>query len=164
MNLYSRGYTYRMNDFSYYPNYKKFLGKKILAVDFGSKVIGTAQFCPGRDPFPYISEKIIYKSDDESIKILKALIANDDIDVVVIGIPYFLDGKESTNTIHVKSFAQLLKSALPDQELFEQDETLTTKTAEERMKNSPEFNFKIDPTKIDCLSATIILEDFIRKD
>ena len=153
-----------MNDFSHYPNFKKFLGKKILAVDFGTKVIGTAQYCPGKDPFPYMSEKIIYKSHEESIKILKAIIANEDIDVVIIGIPYFLDGKESTNTINVKNFAQLLKHSLAGQELIEQDETLTTKAAEERMRNSPEFNFKVDPTKIDCLSATIILEDFIRKD
>lgn len=120
-------------------------------------------FAPGKDPFPYAAEKIIYKSHEDSIKTLKTLIANEDIDVVVIGVPYFLDGKESTNTINVRAFGQQLKSALIDQEFFEQDETLTTKAAEERMKNSPEFNFKIDPTKIDCVSATIILEDFIRE-
>jgi len=151
-----------MNDFSHYPTFQKFLNKRILAIDFGTKVIGTAMFCPGRDPFPYMAEKIIYRSHEDSIKTLKHLMANEDIDVVVIGIPYFVDGKESQNTINVRTFGQLLKNALNNQEFFEQDETLTTKTAEERMKNSPEFNFKVDPTKIDCLSATIILEDFIR--
>ena len=151
-----------MNDFSNYPNFQKFLNKRILSIDFGTKVIGTAMFCPGRDPFPYMSEKIIYKSHEESIKTLKNLADNEDIDVVVIGIPYFLDGKESQNTINIKNFSQLLKMSLLDRDFFEQDETLTTKAAEERMKNSPEFNFKVDPTKIDCLSATIILEDFIR--
>ena len=151
-----------MNDFSHYPNFQKFLNRRILAIDFGTKVIGTSTFCPGRDPFPVMSEKIIYKSHEESIISIKKLIENEDIDVVVIGIPYFLDGKESQNTINIKKFAQQLKNALKDKESFEQDETLTTKAAEERMKNSPEFNFKVDPTKIDCLSATIILEDFIR--
>jgi RNase H-fold protein (predicted Holliday junction resolvase) len=29
--------------------------------------------------------------------------------------------------------------------------------------NSPEYNFKVDLTKIDCLSASIILEDFMRE-
>ena len=151
-----------MNDFSHYPRYQQFLGKRILSIDFGTKVIGTAMFAPGRDPFPYAAEKIIYKSHADSIRTLKTLIANEAIDVVVIGIPYFLDGKESTNTINVRAFGLELKNALNDQEFFEQDETLTTKAAEERMKNSPEFNFKVDPTKIDCVSATIILEDFIR--
>lgn len=151
-----------MNDFSHYPTFQKFLNKRILAIDFGTKVIGTAVFCPGRDPFPIMAEKIIYKSHADSIKSLKDLVGNEDINVVVLGIPYFIDGKESQNTINVRNFGQLLKNALADQEFFEQDETLTTKAAEERMKNSPEFNFKVDPTKIDCLSATIILEDFIR--
>lgn len=162
MNLYSQIYTYLMNDYSNYPRFKQFLGKRILSIDFGTKVIGTAMFCPGRDPFPYAADKIIYKSQPESIKSLLSIISNEDIEVVVIGIPYFIDGKESSNTINVRAFGQLLKSALNDQEFFEQDETLTTKAAEERMKNSPEFNFKVDPTKIDCVSATIILEDFIR--
>jgi putative Holliday junction resolvase len=151
-----------MNDFSHYPRYQQFLSKRILSIDFGTKVIGTAMYCPGRDPFPYAAEKIIHKSHSDSIKSLLTIISNEDIEVVVIGIPYFLDGKESSNTVNVRNFGQELKSALNTQEFFEQDETLTTKAAEERMLNSPEFNFKIDPTKIDCVSATIILEDFIR--
>ena len=151
-----------MNDFAHYPRFQALLEKRILSIDFGSKVIGTAMFCPGRDPFPYVAEKIIYKSHDESLKVLSKLVSDEDIDVVVLGIPYFVDGKESTNTLAMKAFGELLKKAMPDKEFFEQDETLTTKSAEERMKNSPEYNFKVDPTKIDCLSAVIILEDFLR--
>lgn len=151
-----------MNDFSQYPRFQKFIGKNILAIDFGTKVIGTALFCPGKDPFPYTAEKIIYKSHLESIKAIKLILENESVDVVVLGIPYFVDGKESSNTIAVRDFGKLLKNELHLQEFFEQDETLTTKAAEDRMKNSPEYNFKVDPTKIDCVSATIILEDFIR--
>jgi putative Holliday junction resolvase len=162
VNLYSQIYTSLMNDYSNYSRFKQFLGKRILSIDFGTKVIGTAMFCPGRDPFPYSADKIIYKSHSESIESLLSIVSNEDIEIVVIGIPYFIDGKESTSTVNVRAFAEQLKSALITQDLYEQDETLTTKAAEERMMNSPEFNFKIDPTKIDCVSATIILEDFIR--
>jgi putative Holliday junction resolvase len=148
-----------------FPSYKRFqlsLNKKILAIDFGSKVIGTAMFCPGRDPFPYIAEKIIHLGIPQSLLALKNLIENESIGIIVLGIPYFLDGKESSNTLAIKSFGEELKKICPAQEFFEQDETLTTKAAEERMKNSPQYNFKVDPTKIDCVAATIILEDFIR--
>jgi putative Holliday junction resolvase len=162
VNLSYEIYTSLMNDFSNYPRFQALLGKKILSIDFGSKVIGTAMFCPGRDPFPYAAEKIIYKSHEESVRILSKLMADEDIEVVVLGIPYFVDGKESSNTLAMKAFGETLKKAILGIAFFEQDETLTTKTAEERMKNSPEYNFKVDPTKIDCLSATIILEDFIR--
>lgn len=153
-----------MEDFSLYPRYHALVAKRILAIDFGTKVIGTAMYCPGLDPFPYAAEKIIYKSHAESIKNLKTIIENDGIDIIVLGVPYFLDGKESDNTKKIKEFGELLKTACPDQQFFEQDETLTTKAAEDRMKSSPQYNFKVDITKIDCVAATIILEDFIRMD
>ncbi|MBC7430313.1 MAG: Holliday junction resolvase RuvX [Bacteriovorax sp.] len=151
-----------MEDFSFYPRYQKHIAKRILAIDFGTKVIGTAMYCPGQDPFPYIAEKIIYKSHEESIKGLKSIVENEGIDILVFGVPYFLDGGESDNTKRIKEFGKLLEAACPDQEFFEQDETLTTKAAEDRMKSSPQFNFKVDVTKIDCVAATIILEDFIK--
>ena len=47
---------------------------------------------------------------------------------------------------------------------FEQDETLTSQEAKDRMQNSPEYNFQIDVNRIDALSAQIILEDFLKKD
>ncbi|MBC7714807.1 MAG: Holliday junction resolvase RuvX [Rhizobacter sp.] len=151
-----------MEDFSFYPRYQKHIAKRILAIDFGTKVIGTAMYCPGMDPFPYIAEKIIYKSHTESIKTIKSIVENEGIDILVLGVPYYLDGKESDNTRRIKEFGEQLMTACPDQEFFEQDETLTTKAAEDRMKSSPQFNFKVDVTKIDCVAATIILEDFIK--
>lgn len=151
-----------MLDFASYDRYKAFVNKKIMAIDFGTKVVGTAFFCPGRDPFPYIGEKIIFKSQAETIARLKQIIEDESVDVLVLGVPYFIDGKESETTKLVKNFGKLLQASCPEQQFFEQDETLTTKAAEERMLNSPQFNFKIDVTMIDCVSATIILEDFIR--
>ena len=152
-----------MEDFSFYPNYKAFVGKRILAIDYGSKVVGTAMFTPGLDPFPFVAFKIIYHSDEQVIFELQKIIENEGVDILVLGVPYFIDGKESSQTTKVKHFGERLKNICPDQLFFEQDETLTTKAAEERMKQSPQYNFKVDVTKIDCVSAMIILEDFIRK-
>ncbi len=152
-----------MLDFSNYPQFMCFKNKTIMAIDFGHKVIGTAFFCPGRDPFPYAGQKIIYKSDQDTIKSLEHLIIEEGVDVLVLGIPYYLDGKTSETTILMLNFGKLLSSHFKTLDFFEQDETLSTKAAEERMKNSAQYNFKIDPTQIDCVAATIILEDFIRR-
>lgn len=119
-------------------------------------------FRPGRDPFPYSFQKIIYKSHEDSIKKIQTIVRDEDVEVIVLGVPFYVDGKESNNTLFVRSFGEVLKAELNGLTFLEQDETLTTKAAEDRMKNSAEFNFKVDPTKIDCLSAVIILEDFIR--
>lgn len=151
-----------MLDFSTYKRFKIFENKTILAIDYGSKVIGTALFCPGRDPFPYIGEKIIIKSSQTALHSISNLISTENVDIIVLGIPYFLDGKESETTKSIRQFGTTLRMTFPGLEFFEQDETLTTKAAQERMLNSAQFNFKIDMKMIDCVAATIILEDFIR--
>lgn len=152
-----------MLDFSLYPHFICFKNKTIMAIDFGYKVTGTAFFCPGRDPFPYAGQKIIYKSDQDTIESLGQLIKDEGVDVLVLGIPYYLDGKSSETTQLIMNFGKLLRSHFSTLAFFEQDETLTTKAAEERMKNSPQYNFRVDASRIDCVAATIILEDFIRR-
>lgn len=151
-----------MLDFSTYPRFAIFKNKTIMAIDLGFKVTGTAFYRPGIDPFPYMGEKIIFKSNAETIKELSRFISEENVEVLVLGIPYFTDGKESEMTKLIKNFGQQLKAHFPNLEFYEQDETLTTKAAEDRMLNSPQFNFRVDLTMIDCVAATIILEDFIR--
>jgi putative Holliday junction resolvase len=118
---------------------------------------------PSKDPFPYPFVKIIFKDYAQLLRALKSIIEDESIEVIVLGIPYFLDGKESKTTQLIRVFGQSLHQQHPNLLFFEQDETLTTKAAEERMQNSPQYNFKIDATKIDCVAASIILEDFIRQ-
>lgn len=151
-----------MLDYSHYPRFTQFKGQTLLGIDFGSKVIGTALFTPGRDPYPLMAEKIIVKSPTSFFAALSELIENEDVKIVVYGVPFLLDGTETENTQKIRTLGEELKRLHPDLQFFEQDETLTTKAAEEKMKNSPQFNFKVDLTQIDCVSATIILEDFIR--
>lgn len=161
-NWFFANYIEGMSDYSHYPRFKQYLNKAILGIDFGAKVIGTAVFRPGKDPFPLKAEKIIVKSEEQCLADLQKIISNESIDIVVFGVPYLLDGSSSENTRRIQQFGQILKSRIDPVLFFEQDETLTTKTAEEMMKNSPQYNFRIDPTQIDCLCATIIIEDFLR--
>ncbi|MAZ47610.1 MAG: Holliday junction resolvase RuvX [Halobacteriovoraceae bacterium] len=135
--------------------------KRILAIDYGRKVTGVAQFHAGSDPFPIAFGKIIYKSDEQLQSEICKIVEDEFIDILVIGVPYFTDGNESTLTKEIKSFIAQLKSKLQIP-VYEEDETLTTFEAEERMKNDPAYNFKIDMKKIDELCAVIILEQFYK--
>jgi putative Holliday junction resolvase len=152
-----------MLDFLNSEKAKVYKNRPIMALDYGSKVVGTAKFTPGLDPYPLMLQKIIVLNEAQIFTDIKKLILDESIEILVIGIPYFTDGKESEQTKKNKLFANKLKNSFLDCEVFEQDETLTTKEAQDRMKNSPQFNFKVDPTQIDCLSAVIILEDFLRR-
>ncbi|MBL7664946.1 MAG: Holliday junction resolvase RuvX [Bacteriovoracaceae bacterium] len=148
-------------EFSEYPAFKKFNGMTILSIDYGTKVIGLATFTPGKDPYPVAYGTIIFKSEKQVIEDIKKIIESENIEVLVFGIPRFTDGKESKMTQKMKAFYKKLSSTIKIQ-TYEQDETLTTFEAKERMLNSPRYNFKIDMKKIDEVSATIILEDFIK--
>ena len=84
------------------------------------------------------------------------------MEVIVVGLPLHADGKDSEMTKRVRAFAATLAATIPSAELHFQDETLTSFEAQERMKNSPRYGFKVDPKQLDALAAAIILEDFIR--
>lgn len=136
--------------------------KTILAMDFGEKFIGLATYCVNRDPYPTPYGRIENKSWDFVNKELHKIIQDELIDLIVIGVPLLLDGKATSSTQRAKDFIQLVQNrfALP---LYEQDETLSTFEAESRMKNSPQYNFQADYSKIDAVAASVILEDFIRQ-
>jgi len=81
----------------------------------------------------------------------------------VLGVPRLLDGKETTMTRRILAFGEKLAAALKPVPLYRQDESLSSFEAEERMKSSARYNFKVDPRQIDSLAAAIILEDFIKQ-
>lgn len=151
-----------MNEFSSYPKFNQFKGLNILSLDYGEKVIGMGFFCPGREPFPIGAGRIINKGIASFYQELNQKIEDEVIEVIVMGIPYYVDGNESDKTKEHKAIFNALVEKFPSVKFYQQDETLTTRSAKERMLNSAEYNFQFDPTKIDELSAVIILEDFIR--
>lgn len=139
----------------------KFIGKHILAVDYGQKFTGLANYKLGSDPFVLTYGRIKYESDKQLIAEINKVIEEEFIEILVLGIPYFTDGTESTMTKTIKEFGKLLSDSTTI-EVYFQDETLSSYEAQERMKNDPRYNFKVDMTKIDAVAASIILEDFLK--
>lgn len=143
--------------------FDQFRGQTILAIDYGQKVTGLAIFTPHRDPFPTPYGRIIYQNDQQLAKEIAQILVIENIEIIVLGLPLHKDGTESEMAAVIRRFAEILSPSTSGQSLYFQDETLTTHTAKERMKNSPQYNYKIDPKKIDELAASIILEDFVGK-
>jgi putative Holliday junction resolvase len=132
-----------------------------LGVDFGTKFIGLATFSPGRDPFPLPYGRLA--NDSKLWLNLARIIQEEDIQQAVIGVPYLLDGKETNMSRQAKNFAQQFQSKFEQIKVHQQDETLTSFEAEERMKKSPRYGFKIVKEEIDALSASIMLEEFFNQ-
>lgn len=136
--------------------------KHLLAIDYGRKFTGVATHRVNIDPIIIPFGRIAYKSDEALIISLKEIIEEEFIDVVVLGVPHFTDGTESTMTKTVKAFGKAFAKSL-DVPFYLQDETLSTKEAEDRMARDPRYNFQVDYSKIDAVAATIILEDFLNR-
>ena len=150
-----------MNEFHLPTNHPLNL-KTILAMDFGQKFIGVATYCVNRDPYPTPYGRIANKGNEAVLKELNSIIDNECVDLVVIGLPYLVDGKKTTSTERAQNFVNM-KRDQNTRPVEEQDETLSTFEAESRMKSSPQYNFQVDLSQIDAVSACVILEDFIRR-
>lgn len=150
-----------MDDFRF-PDGHPLAQQKVLAIDWGSKFIGLATFHIGRDPYPLAWGRLPGGPFETVWSKLRSILDDEVIDLVVVGVPFFTDGKVGSSTIKAREFLTQLSIAttLP---IHEQDETLTTFEAEERMKKSPRWNFQVNLSEIDAVSATIILEDFLRR-
>jgi putative holliday junction resolvase len=136
--------------------------KTLLAMDFGEKFIGLAIYCVNRDPYPTPFGRLANLNLPQVLKELTQVIDNECVDEIVIGLPVLLDGKQTSSTQRAQAFIKNISEfiKLP---VHEQDETLSTFEAQTRMKNSPQYNFQVDLTKIDAVAACVILEDFIRR-
>ncbi len=137
--------------------------EKILAVDYGTKAVGLALFSPGKNPYPLPYTRLDNKSDKELLQELLRVVREEAVTIVVLGVPRLLDGTETTMTKKIRAFGEKLAAALKPVPLYWQDESLSSFEAEERMKSSARYNFKVDPRQIDALAAAIILEDFIEQ-
>ena len=128
-----------------------------MALDVGTKQTGMAVYCPGFDPCPTPRGILDGCPEDDIVRIVR----EEDIHLIIVGIPYSRDGSETKMARKIKKWALKLEMTSPVPVCF-QDETLSSFEAEERMKQSPRYNFKVDKKKVHSVAACVILEDFIR--
>jgi len=151
-----------MKDWSQLSKSLDFQGKHLLAIDYGEKVTGTATFKVNSDPYPLPFIKIIFQNQKQLLNEIHSIIENECVDVLIIGVPYLTDGQSTNMTKKIEGFYKKCCTRFKNIDVFQQDETLSSFEAEKRMLNSPRYHFKINPKEIDCLAASIILEDFIK--
>ena len=142
-------------------NEKRYINKTVLCIDFGTKNIGLSLFKIGQDPFPLPFDQIVNKSSKHSIKTIQQIVNDEFVDLIILGLPLHKDGKDSEMTKKVRDFKAELFTELQI-EIQYQHEYLTSFEAENRMKASARYNFKIDKNQVDSLAASIILEEWLQ--
>ena len=140
-----------------FDNYKDFprFGR-IIALDWGARRCGIAISDEKRD-FVFVRPQINIKSQSELVAAILNLVKQENITGIVIGLPLYTDGSDSSTTQMVRDFANLLADAT-DLPIIFIEENLTSFVAQQEMGKTNVAKIK---QELDSLSAKIILENAI---
>jgi putative Holliday junction resolvase len=90
-----------------------------------------------------------------------AVLAERDVTVLVVGLPLNADGSEGPRCAVARAFAARLRERFPDLDLELLDEHLTSKAAEERLREAG-YDSRQSRARRDSWSALVLLEDWLR--
>jgi putative Holliday junction resolvase len=131
---------------------------RVLAVDLGTKNIGTAiSDALGMTVRPV--ETIARSADERDIARLKVLVEDLEAEAVVVGLPLKMDGTVGDAAAAAMRFGEKLRGRL-DIPVFMQDERLTSYEAEQMMIERG-FAKRKRRDRSDEFAAMIILEDYL---
>jgi putative Holliday junction resolvase len=132
---------------------------RILSIDYGRKRTGLAV----TDPLQLIAGGLATVSTSELFDWIKAYIAREPVERIVIGEPRQPNGEPSENLARVQQFVNRWRKAMPNIPIDYFDERFTSVLAHKVMMDSG-IGKKARQNKglVDEISATIILEDYLR--
>ena len=129
---------------------------RIIGLDWGLRRCGVAVADENRG-FVFTRPQLNVKSQDELIKNVLTIIAENRPVGLVIGLPLHADGSDSDTTKLVREFADLL-SKQTDLPIIFVEENLTSAAAQEEIGRKSITKIK---QELDSVSAKIILENAI---
>ena len=134
--------------------------KGALAVDHGSKRTGFA----ATDPMRLIVTPLEAPEggDPAALKELAKLLEERDISHLVVGYPWNMDGTKGGRAAEVDVFIDAVVKLYPELIIVRQDERLSTKEAEERLRKAG-YHGADRKARRDPWSAMVLLEDWIRE-
>lgn len=132
---------------------------RILSIDYGRKRTGLAV----TDPLQIIAGGLATVSTSELFDWLKAYVTKESVERIVIGEPRQLDGSPSENLARVQQFVNRWRKAMPDVPIEFFDERFTSALAHQAMLDGGlKKKARQNKALVDEISATIILEDYMR--
>ena len=132
---------------------------RILSIDYGQKRTGIAV----TDPLQIIAGGLATVSTSELFDWLKAYLAKEPVERIIIGEPLQPNGQPSKNLARGQQFVNRWRKAVPDVPIEYFDERFTSVLAHQAMLDGGlKKKSRQNKSLVDQLSATIILEDYLR--
>lgn len=132
---------------------------KAMGIDFGLARIGVA--FSDDTKFLASPHKTYHRKNLESdLEYFVSLIQNNKVDEIVCGLPMNMQGEEQEIAKKTRDFMGLLQEKVPMIEVAFVDERLSSVMAEEMLKET-EKDWKKRKERLDSVSASIILQDYL---
>jgi putative Holliday junction resolvase len=132
---------------------------RILSIDYGRKRTGLAV----TDSLQIIASGLATVSTSELFEWLQAYIAKEPVERIVIGEPRQMNGEPSENLPRVQQFVNRWRKAVPQVPIEYYDERFTSVLAHQAMLDGGlRKKARQNKALVDEISATIILEDYMR--
>jgi len=132
---------------------------RILSIDYGRKRTGLAV----TDPLQIIAGGLATVSTSELFDWLKRYVEQEAVERIVIGEPRQMDGSPSENLARVQQFVNRWRNAMPNIPIEMFDERFTSVLAHQAMLDGGlKKKARQNKALVDEISATIILEDYMR--
>jgi len=132
---------------------------RILAIDYGKKRTGIAV----TDPLKIIANGLTTVDSQQLFDFLKSYIAKEEVEKIIIGLPYQLDGSPTDATPSVLHCIRRLKNTFPTIPIVPVDEQFSSKMASRAMV---EMGMKKKDRQkkelIDEITATILLQEYMQ--
>jgi len=137
---------------------KKELNRPILSLDYGEKRIGIA-ISNNECSIAFPSEVLERNKTNKDFLYIKDFIEKNDIQAVLVGMPYNMDGSEGEKCKIVKNFSKRLLEFININMIY-WDERLST-LAQEKILINKDVSRKKRKKVIDKLAASYFLQSFL---
>ena len=132
---------------------------RILSIDYGKKRTGIAV----TDPLQIIAGGLATVSTSELFEWLQAYVQKEQVERIVIGEPRQTNGQPSENHERVMQFVNRWRKQVPAVPIEPYDERFTSVLAHQAMIDGGlRKKSRQNKALVDEISATIILEDYLR--
>ncbi|MEO7445673.1 MAG: Holliday junction resolvase RuvX [Ferruginibacter sp.] len=132
---------------------------RILAIDYGGKRTGLAV----TDPLQIIATGLTTITSKELIPWLKAYLAKEDVEKIIIGLPVNWDESDTHGTPLVREAIKKITKEFPAMPLKTVDERYTSKMAKDAMlQMGMKKKDRADKKNVDEIAATIMLQEYVQ--
>lgn len=129
-----------------------------MALDYGTKRIGVAI----SDPLQLFAKphSVIPNTNPEDVlSAIQALINSQSVELIVLGMPYAIDGSHTPKTIETEEFANTLKESLTIP-VYTWDERYSSQEAEAELRTMGK-SWQDARKMVDAMAAAMILKSYL---